>query len=77
MAGLPSLLPWDGWEPCRVWAFGVIPELICRPPVWARGWETSGSGSLRLPHFPTQPFLSREKGMGGERRAIWPGPQFS
>ena len=53
------------------------PGLICRPPAWAEVWDASDSGSFLLPHVSPQPSLSRGKGTGGQRRAIWPGPQFS
>lgn len=42
-----------------------VPEHLCRPPVWAGGWDASDSGTFLLLYFPTtQPSLPRGEGNG-------------
>lgn len=78
-AGLPSLLPWDGWEPCRVWAFGVIPELICWPPVWAGGMGDQWFRKLPSPPLPhtALPLKGEGNGRGEEAHLARPPVQLS
>lgn len=61
-----ACLPWEGGGFVESGPLGLssAPELLCRPPVWAGGWDARDSGTFLLLHFPIQPSLPRGEGNG-------------
>lgn len=67
-AGVPRLPALESMGGCGAWPVELapVPELLCRPPVWAGGLDARDFdlGSFLLVHFSAQLLLPRGEGNG-------------